>query len=197
LSHPWRPVFVVLGIIVVILVLRYFLVPPEFGIGEAGYMYGWHNKANEKFWLDYEVKHKGNEYCEGCHPDKLASLTASKHAVLKCENCHGPAFDHPSDPPKLPIPKGRAMCLRCHVKLPYPTSLRAELPGFLNPEEHNPGVDCSMCHNPHNPNVTGPGSARDIFNPKNQIQDKSGQTPTVGARLAAPSFFNRSQDAVK
>lgn len=164
MSHVWRPVFVVLAVVAGILAARFFIVPPDFGTWETGYMYGWHKKSDENFWKDaFKVKHQGNDYCANCHPDKTTSLASAKHSILLCENCHGPAFEHPSEPPKLPAPRGREMCLRCHVKLPYPTSLRAEIPGFLDPEEHNPGMDCNMCHNPHSPNVTGPGKTKEVF----------------------------------
>jgi hypothetical protein len=73
---------------------------------------------------------------------------------LQCEDCHGPAVDHPQDPPKLAINKGREMCLRCHAYLPYPTSLRSRMKGFANPDDHNPDTDCVACHNPHSPDMT-------------------------------------------
>jgi hypothetical protein len=76
------------------------------------------------------------------------------HAIIQCENCHGPAREHPSNPPKLEINKTREQCLRCHFPLPYPTSGRANIRG-IDPEKHNPGVECSMCHNPHKPKVEG------------------------------------------
>ena len=90
------------------------------------------------------------EYCKGCHEDKVTSLQSSPHTIIPCEDCHGPAMDHPDNPPKLTIDKSREMCLRCHAFLPYPTSGRAVING-IDPEKHNPGVECVSCHNPHNP----------------------------------------------
>ncbi|MDA8168684.1 MAG: cytochrome c3 family protein [Nitrospiraceae bacterium] len=155
MSHTWKPVFVVLAILAAIFIARTIIVPPKFGIWESGYMYGWHNKANEQFWLNYKAKYKGRDYCNGCHPDKYSAIMNSPHAIIQCEDCHGPAIDHPDNPPKLAIDKSRALCLRCHVKLPYPTSHRNDLPGFLNPDEHNPGIECVSCHNPHSPVLGG------------------------------------------
>ncbi len=67
---------------------------------------------------------------------------------IECENCHGPALEHPSDPQKLTIDRSRELCLRCHTYLPYPTSKRAEMKG-IDPDQHNPGGECVGCHNPH------------------------------------------------
>ncbi len=149
-SHVYRPLWVVLGLVCIILVVRFLYVPKDFGIGERGYMYGWHRKGDEQFWKGYKVKYKGSQYCKDCHSDNYNKLMQSPHVIIPCEDCHSPAIDHPMDPQKLQIQKGRELCLRCHYPLPYPTSGRANIPG-IDPETHNPGTECVMCHNPHNP----------------------------------------------
>lgn len=153
-SHVWRPLFVAIGIVVLILIARQFLVPKGFGIHERGYMYGWYNKNNEEYWKNITVKYRSGDYCKDCHTDKYSMIMQTPHAIIQCENCHGPAMDHPSDPPKLAVDKSRAQCLRCHYPLPYPTSARANIRG-IDPEKHNPGIECSMCHNPHKPKIGG------------------------------------------
>jgi predicted CXXCH cytochrome family protein len=151
-NHVLRPLFVFIGIVVLALVARYLYVPKDFGVGERGYMYGWHRQANEEEWKNtiVKVKYRGKEYCKDCHADKYDSINKSPHKIILCENCHGPAIDHPSDPPKLTIDKSRAQCLRCHYPLPYPTSGRKNIRG-IDPAVHNPDVECATCHNPHNP----------------------------------------------
>ncbi len=150
-SHVWRPLFVVIAFVVLILGVRLFYVPKDFGIWERGYMYGFHRKGNENDWKAFKVKYKfDGEYCKGCHSDKSDSIMKTPHAIINCENCHGPALDHPDNPPKLTIDKSRGLCLRCHYPLPYPTSGRSNIRG-IDPDQHNPGVDCVSCHNPHNP----------------------------------------------
>ncbi len=154
-NHVLRPLFVVIGIVVLILLARMVIVPKDFGIGERGYMYGWHRKSNEEDWKKFKVKYMGREYCKDCHADKYDSIKETPHAVIQCENCHGPANDavseHPSEQrPKLVIDKSRAQCLRCHFPLPYPTSARSKIRG-IDPEKHNPDIECSTCHNPHKP----------------------------------------------
>jgi len=153
-NHVLRPLIVVIGIVILILLARLVVVPKDFGAHEQGYMYGWHNKANEQFWKDFKVKYQGAEYCKDCHDKNYTSIKKSPHQNIECENCHGPAVDHPENPPKLAVDKSRAQCLRCHYPLPYPTSGRAKIRG-IDPDKHNPDVECSMCHNPHKPSLEG------------------------------------------
>lgn len=151
-SHVWRPLFVALGVIVLALIARKFVVPGDFIVGERGFMYGFHRASNEQEWKDFEIKYQTKEYCGECHEEKYETNMASKHKIIECENCHGPALEHPEDPEKLIINRSRAQCLRCHAYLPYPTSLRAELKG-INPAEHNVEFQCAECHDPHEPDL--------------------------------------------
>ena len=153
-SHVWRPLYIIIGVVVLILVVREFAVPNDFGIYERGFMYGFHRKSDEDYWKAFKVKYSFvSDYCQDCHSDKY-SIMKTPHAIIHCENCHGPVLDHPSAPPKLTIDKRRELCLRCHATLPYPTSERAKIRG-IDPLNHNPGIECSTCHNPHMPNLEG------------------------------------------
>jgi len=151
-SHVFRPLYVVIGIIAVVLIIRGFVVPKSFGIHERGYMYGWYNKNNENYWKDFKVKYRSSEYCKDCHSENYSSIMQTPHAIIQCENCHDPAIDHPENPQKLEINKSREQCLRCHFMLPYPTSDRAKIRG-IDPDKHNPGIECAACHNPHKPSL--------------------------------------------
>ncbi|MEW6108555.1 MAG: cytochrome c3 family protein [Nitrospirota bacterium] len=153
-NHVFRPLIVVLCLIAIVIIARFFYVPKDFGIHERGYMYGWYREGNLKDWEDFEVKYQGSDYCKNCHPDKYESIMMTPHAIIQCENCHGPAIEHPSNPPKLTIDKSRGQCLRCHTYLPYPTSGRGNIKG-IDPDNHNPDIECSMCHNPHKPTLEG------------------------------------------
>ena len=151
--HVLRPLVTVIGIVSIILVARALVVPDDFGVHERGYMYGWHRKGNEEDWKKFKIKYRGAEYCGNCHEEKYQTIQRSPHAIITCENCHGPAIDHPSeDRPKLDINKKREHCLRCHTYLNYPTSDRRLIRG-IDPEGHNPGIECVMCHNPHSPGL--------------------------------------------
>jgi len=152
-NHAFRPLFIVIGLVAVILIARLFIVPKDFKVWERGYMYGWYRKANENEWKVFKAKYKfQSEYCRGCHSEQYNKLIQSPHAIINCENCHGPALEHPSEPTKLLIDRSRQQCLRCHSYLPYPTSDRKNIKG-IDSESHNPDTECSMCHNPHNPDL--------------------------------------------
>jgi hypothetical protein len=149
-NHVWRPLYVVLCVVALILLARVIIVPKDFGVYERGYMYSWHRKSNEADWQKVKVKYRTSEYCKECHEEKYNDLKNSPHAAIMCENCHGPALDHPEDPPTLTIDHRRELCIRCHARLPYKTSGRGAIRG-IDPTTHNPEAECTMCHYPHNP----------------------------------------------
>ncbi len=152
MSHVWRPLWVVIILVAGVLTFRYFYVPKDFGIQEQGYMYGFHRLGNEKEWATMKTSYKfskDDSYCQSCHPNKVKNILASPHSIIPCEDCHGPALDHPDNPAKLTVDKSRGLCLRCHADLPYPGAGRNVVPG-IDPATHNPGVECVSCHDPHN-----------------------------------------------
>ncbi len=153
-SHVWRPLYVVLVIVALVLVARTVLVPADFGIGSRGYMYGWHRAGNEQQWKDVKVKYKTAQYCVNCHRGKYDEIRLSPHAAIGCENCHGPALGHPEDPKTLTIDRSRELCARCHFRLEYATSGRGKIRG-INPKTHHPELDCVTCHWPHDPRKEG------------------------------------------
>ena len=154
-SHIYRPIFIFVGMIIAVLIVRVFAVPADFKAVDGDYKYQWHNVSNEDFWKNFTVKYKGTKYCEECHDDKAALIKASKHANVQCENCHGPALEHPEKPEKLAIDKSRDLCLRCHAKLPYRPATYASLATgpielkMQDPDEHNTDFECVECHDVH------------------------------------------------
>lgn len=157
-SHVWRPLIVVIGLVAAILVFRLFYVPNDFGSSSAGFMYGYHRQSNAEEWKQQPVKYrdtgkqKMHEYCGECHGDEVKIRTEDLHGIIPCENCHGPALDHPEEPEALLIDRSRDLCLRCHTNLEYATSERRRIPG-IQPDQHNPGEACVECHDPHNPRL--------------------------------------------
>jgi hypothetical protein len=117
-------------------------------------MYGWHRKSNETEWKAFTPKFKPKDYCKDCHSTQWTSIHESPHGIINCQNCHGPARDHPNNPSKLAINRNRSLCLRCHAALHYETSGRMVIRG-IDPMKHNPGIECATCHNPHKPNLGG------------------------------------------
>ena len=143
-----RPLYVVLALVGAILIARAFIVPKDFGTHESGYMYGWYRKSNEGEWKALKAKYQGKEYCRDCHAEQDQEVSSFRHNMIECENCHGPALEHPTAPPKLTLDRSRELCLRCHTYLPYPTSQRSTIKG-IDADQHNPGAECVGCHNPH------------------------------------------------
>jgi predicted CXXCH cytochrome family protein len=139
---------VVLALAAVILAARTFLVPGDFGIQQRGYMYGWHRQSNVEEWKALPAKFQGGESCRACHSGEAQKLSSAPHKTIQCENCHGPALDHPSKPLKLLLDRSRALCLRCHAELAYPNSQRSEIKG-IDPDRHHAGMECAVCHDPH------------------------------------------------
>ena len=151
-NHVLRPLFVAIGAVALLLIVRAMVVPADFGVHGKSFTYGFHRESNIDEWKAFKVKYQGKQYCKECHEEKVAENLASPHSVIQCENCHGPAIDHPDDPETLPIETDRSLCLRCHAYLPYPQSNRATMPS-VDPHEHNPDANCIECHNPHHPNL--------------------------------------------
>ena len=128
-GHVWRPILVVIAIIALLLVARQIYVPDDFGVHANGYSYGWYRQASIGDWKWLPVSSQGKDSCVPCHQKQVHAREGTPHVAIECENCHGPGTDHPKDPAKLPIDRSRALCLRCHVKLPYPSSTKGRSQG--------------------------------------------------------------------
>lgn len=148
--HVLRPLWVAIGVVGAILIARAFLVPDDFGVHGKNFTYGYYRLSNIQEWRNFRVKYQGREYCLSCHADNVESLNVSAHAQVECENCHGPAVNHPGAVPTLDIDTSREHCLRCHALSDYPYSSRAAVPAIDN-NRHRRRRDCVRCHNPHDP----------------------------------------------
>ncbi|HDH01705.1 MAG TPA: cytochrome C, partial [Nitrospirae bacterium] len=69
-SHVLRPLWVGIGVVALILVGRYLIVPTDFRIQERGFMYGYQRKSNGTDWEAFKVKCQTRKYCKDCHSDK-------------------------------------------------------------------------------------------------------------------------------
>ncbi len=173
MSHAWRPLIVIVSVVIALVIFRTIMVPADFMAKNGDYKYQWHRVGNEEDWKTFPVKHRGREFCSQCHPDKIEIVADSGHAKVQCENCHV-LFDpekkgHPIDLKEdfdylldIGIDRSRALCKRCHTKLPYrPTVYRGfEQKGamafrMIDPTEHNPGLECVMCHDVHRTGFKG------------------------------------------
>ena len=148
--HVLHPLWVAIGVVGLIVIGGRFLVPDDFGVHGRSFTYGYHRLSNLQDWKDFSVKHQGRDYCAMCHGENARLLDGSVHASIQCENCHGPGVNHPATVPKLVIDTSRGLCLRCHASLGYPNSDRGAMPSVVD-SEHMGQVECSKCHDPHNP----------------------------------------------
>ena len=119
-NHVLRPLWLAIGLVVLIMIARHFMVPEDFGVHGDSFTYNFYRLSNVDEWKDFPVKYQGRERCSKCHEENSESLSHSKHKKIECESCHGPAAGHPREVKKLVIDRSREQCLRCHALLDYP-----------------------------------------------------------------------------
>src|SRR5450756_480765 len=59
-NHVLRPLLVVIGVVIILLVFRYFYVPQDFGIRENGFTYGLYRAGAIEDWKKVTVKYQGS-----------------------------------------------------------------------------------------------------------------------------------------
>ena len=148
--HVLHPLWVAIGLVALLVVGGRFLVPDDFGVHGRNFTYGYHRLSNLQDWKDFPVKYQGRDYCAMCHAENVRLISGSVHEAVQCENCHGPAVNHPATVQTLPVDTSREICLRCHAYLGYPNSDRGAMPSIVD-SRHRRQRECSICHDPHNP----------------------------------------------
>ena len=148
--HVLHPLWVAIGLVGLIFVLRMFLVPDDFGVHGDSFTYNFYRQSNVQEWQEFPVKYQGSDSCMECHGAKVRAHRRAPHKRVECENCHGPAGNHPDDVELLPLNRDRDMCLRCHGDIEYPDTARSELPQIID-RRHKRKRECVSCHNPHDP----------------------------------------------
>jgi hypothetical protein len=166
MSHAWRPLIVIVSVLIVVLIGRQLLAPNDFSAKDGDYKYQWHRLSSEQEWKDFPVKSKGRGFCEQCHPDKVTTVKESGHFNVQCESCHAQFVhekkSHPIDLKtdfgyllEIGIDRSRELCKRCHAKLPYRPKVYQEFAKgtvpfkMIDPMAHNPGIECVTCHDVH------------------------------------------------
>ena len=142
-KHIFRLVSLILGLVVVAVLARPFLIADSF------YRFG-HYRANAV----PEIAAKAPvlqtaRYCQACHTERHAQWSAGSHKSVTCEICHGPAQGH-TDKNKLPVPKDSVkLCTLCHETMSGRPSTQPQ----IDLAKHNTGKQCIVCHNPHTPKI--------------------------------------------
>ncbi len=145
-----HPLWVGIGVVGLIIAGGRLLVPDDFGVHGRSFTYGYHRLGNLQDWKDFPVKYQGRDSCTACHEENVRLNSASVHSAIQCENCHGPAANHPGAVQSLTVDTSRELCLRCHAYLGYPNSNRGAMPSIVD-RRHMRRRECSSCHDPHNP----------------------------------------------
>jgi hypothetical protein len=64
--------FVVIAGIALLLIVRHFIVPKDFGVEEGGnFTYNYHRLSSTDDWKNFKVKYRGREYCQECHEENV------------------------------------------------------------------------------------------------------------------------------
>lgn len=123
--------------------LRALLVPKSFG------EYGFYRGAALGELAARPVVFAGHQTCEACHDAEAALKHQGMHVTVNCEACHGPLQAHALDPTGSPAPHldTAVLCVRCHAA----NAARPKSFPQIVVAEHNPGLPCETCHQPHSP----------------------------------------------
>ena len=95
------------------------------------------------------------KWCKKCHVTIDSIKITGKHASIKCQYCHGPAFKHTRYPQRNPliVNSSKAFCLKCHA---IGNVVSDKTIKQIDSLKHNAGSTyCITCHNPHSPLLSG------------------------------------------
>ena len=141
----FRAGLLLFSVLVIFVVFRYLSIPRSFG------QYGYFRGDNLDEWASLEANYAaGNEVCGNCHQYMFQGLSQGEHGRLNCQSCHGPMMKHVKNPVEWrPVVKGTAeLCGFCHREL---TGRSKEQIPTVKLGIHGGGVDCTRCHEPHQP----------------------------------------------
>ncbi|MCX5795530.1 MAG: multiheme c-type cytochrome [Elusimicrobia bacterium] len=146
IEHLLRVAAVFVLVISAFFAARHFLVPETFG------KYGHYRAAAATEMASMPLHYAGEPACLRCHPEQAKAKAGAGHRGVHCESCHGALLAHAQNPKAVKAVKPkeadmRAFCGICHARN---ISRPAKFPQ-QDLAQHNPGVACSQCHNPHNP----------------------------------------------
>ena len=142
-AHLLRLAAVFAAAIALFLVVRWLLVPPDYG------QFGPYRAAALALNEAHPAVYAGQVACVECHSDVAQTRRGNAHEKIGCESCHGPNAKHAVNPENAaPKPDPRATCAICHTPNP------AKPAGFktVDFDEHaGPAVACTECHQAHAP----------------------------------------------
>lgn len=142
-EHVLRLAGLFLAGLVLFFVLRAWLVPDDFGV------YGHYRSRAILDNRNREPVYAGQAMCLDCHEEQAAERQAGRHALVRCEACHGPLAAHAEGrtEERPARPDARKLCVTCHEA---GTGRPPAFPQVV-PAEHAGDEACTACHRPHAP----------------------------------------------
>ncbi len=124
---------------------RRLLIPKTFG------KYGHYRAAAVDLNLAVPARYAGQQICNDCHEEIVATRDQHAHRTIACESCHGPGLAHSEAPDEhdMTVPQEREFCILCHD---YSASRPKGFPQ-INAATHNSGQPCLECHPAHAPSL--------------------------------------------
>lgn len=143
------PVFRV-GLLLV-LVLAAFALVQQMSVPKSFGEYGYYRGDNVDEWAGMPVSYADEtKTCASCHAERYQTLKQAVHGQLSCETCHGAALQHTEDPGAVQpvIEPSREFCGSCHQQIEGRSENNIKQ---IDLEQHNTGINCVQCHDPHDP----------------------------------------------
>ena len=144
-AHVIRVLGLFAGGFTLFLVVRYFLVPADFGV------YGFYRAGALAEARAKAPMYAGTTVCLDCHPDVGKARDGSKHDRVNCQACHGPLAQHATGDvsAKPGALNPRLLCLTCHTAQ---AGLPKGFPGVVL-KDHAGDSPCTDCHRPHHAKI--------------------------------------------
>lgn len=143
-TAPFRAALLLLIVVIVFLIVRQMAVPKSFG------QYGYYRGDNVEEWISYNQNYaSGKDDCSKCHGQEFTATAQDVHNGIDCQSCHGPLAAHVKNPQESrPKVAGNAeLCGACHKDL---LGRKEKIP-TVKLGEHSGGLECTRCHDPHQP----------------------------------------------
>jgi hypothetical protein len=146
MRHLIRPAALLAGVVGIIIVAR--IVPTPEVLDAYGF-YSGGAEENIEEWKSLPEQYVGSDKCQGCHEPQHDLWRSADHAVVNCEDCHGPGRAHLEDAETPVIDHARGFCGSCHDRL---VSRPARFPQ-VDMDVMGGEAECTICHNSHSPRV--------------------------------------------
>jgi hypothetical protein len=141
----FRVSILLLFVVIAFVIFRHLSIPKSFG------QYGYYRGDNVEEWASLDQNYApGSRDCSKCHANEFQATIQAEHNQLDCQSCHGPLLAHMRSPNEShPKVVGNAdLCGACHRELVGRSSNQIRT---VRVGEHSGGLDCTKCHDPHQP----------------------------------------------